>query len=202
MCETKHQVLKLHWEQEGTSPNVCWCYPHRERGRGQIPTSAEVPPPPALTCMAPRFSISCSGLEDPRRTELTPSFLRHHAGNKVTRWSGTWASQHSVTPDPNVCQSFYLCLKNLNNIVCHSLYWAPPAWPGRWCTDQLNYLADLPASHLPLVQQWASLQGLIFPCHESHGFTSWLCESGIIFPTGVRGIVSLGSQQCKEKMII
>lgn len=34
-----------------------------------------------ITCMAPRFSVSCSGLDVPRRTELTPSFLRHHAGN-------------------------------------------------------------------------------------------------------------------------
>lgn len=35
-----------------------------------------------LTCMAPRFSVSCSGLDVPRRTELTPSFLRHQAGDK------------------------------------------------------------------------------------------------------------------------
>lgn len=34
------------------------------------------------TCMAPRFSVSCSGLDVPRRTELTPSFLRHHAREK------------------------------------------------------------------------------------------------------------------------
>lgn len=34
------------------------------------------------TCMAPRFSVSCSGLDVPKRTELTPSFLRHHAGER------------------------------------------------------------------------------------------------------------------------
>lgn len=84
------------------------------------PTSWAVADPPAsvgmppLACMAPRFSISCSGLEDPRRTELTPSFLRHHAGNKVTRWSGTQALPHSVTPDAGVCQSCYLYLNYLN----------------------------------------------------------------------------------------
>lgn len=27
--------------------------------------------------------MSCSGVEDPRSTELTPSFLRHHAGKKT-----------------------------------------------------------------------------------------------------------------------
>lgn len=27
--------------------------------------------------------MSCSGVEDPRSTELTPSFLRHHAGKKA-----------------------------------------------------------------------------------------------------------------------
>ena len=32
-----------------------------------------------FTCMAPMFSISWSALEAPRRTELTPSFLRHQA---------------------------------------------------------------------------------------------------------------------------
>lgn len=35
-----------------------------------------------LTWMAPRFSLSCSALEVPRRTELTPSFLRHQAGGR------------------------------------------------------------------------------------------------------------------------
>lgn len=32
--------------------------------------------------MAPRFSVSCSGLDVPRRTELTPSFLKHQAGGR------------------------------------------------------------------------------------------------------------------------
>ena len=37
----------------------------------------------SLTCIAPMFSISCSVLDAPRRTELTPSFRRHHAaGNQ------------------------------------------------------------------------------------------------------------------------
>lgn len=36
----------------------------------------------ALAWMAPRFSMSCSGVDDPRSTELTPSFLRHHAGKR------------------------------------------------------------------------------------------------------------------------
>lgn len=33
----------------------------------------------SLTCIAPMFSISCSVLDAPKRTELTPSFRRHHA---------------------------------------------------------------------------------------------------------------------------
>ena len=32
--------------------------------------------------------MSCSGVDDPRSTELTPSFLRHHAGKKE-HWSGS-----------------------------------------------------------------------------------------------------------------
>lgn len=35
-----------------------------------------------LTCIAPIFSMSWSVLEAPRSTELTPSFLRHHAGDE------------------------------------------------------------------------------------------------------------------------
>lgn len=34
------------------------------------------------TCMAPRFSVSWVGLEDPRSTELTPSFLKHQANDQ------------------------------------------------------------------------------------------------------------------------
>lgn len=34
------------------------------------------------TWMAPRFSVSWLGLEDPRSTELTPSFLKHQARRK------------------------------------------------------------------------------------------------------------------------
>lgn len=46
------------------------------------------PPVPRLTCIAPMFSISCSALEAPRSTELTPSFLRHQAVGSKTRGEG------------------------------------------------------------------------------------------------------------------
>lgn len=32
--------------------------------------------------------MSCSGVDDPRSTELTPSFLRHHAGKSRALGSG------------------------------------------------------------------------------------------------------------------
>lgn len=83
--------------------------------------------PRALACMAPRFSISCSGLEDPRRTELTPSFLRHHAGNKVTGWLGTKGSLHCTTADPGNCQNVCLYLTN-NNSIFGSCHFPGPLW--------------------------------------------------------------------------
>lgn len=43
---------------------------------------------PNLTCIAPMFSMSCSALEAPRSTELTPSFLRHQAVGSKTRGEG------------------------------------------------------------------------------------------------------------------
>lgn len=39
--------------------------------------------------MAPRFSVSWLGLEDPRSTELTPSFLRHQAEDQRKEKSQT-----------------------------------------------------------------------------------------------------------------
>lgn len=47
----------------------------RRRKQGQVQVCV-------LTWMAPRFSVSCSGLDVPRRTELTPSFLKHQAGGR------------------------------------------------------------------------------------------------------------------------
>lgn len=48
-------------------------------------STGPVPSPPqscaGLTCIAPMFSISWSALEAPSRTELTPSFRRHQAGD-------------------------------------------------------------------------------------------------------------------------
>lgn len=129
---------------------------------------------PPLACMAPRFSISWSGLEDPRRTELTPSFLRHHARNKVTRWSGTQASRHSVMPDPNVCQSCSLYLKN-SSISHLNLPFPPPALPGRRCRGQrANHQHPPPLVPGPAV---VAIVGFGFPHHKSQGFTSGLSES-------------------------
>lgn len=50
------------------------------------------------TCMAPRFSVSCSGLDVPRSTELTPSFLRHHAGERRRMSFTQWPLDGALLP--------------------------------------------------------------------------------------------------------
>lgn len=51
-----------------------------------------------LTCIAPMFSISWSVLDAPKRTELTPSFRRHHAaGDQQTAMT---TAADTLTPQP------------------------------------------------------------------------------------------------------
>lgn len=201
MSERKYKVLGVYEENGGASVKADWC--HHGCWAGAVPTPAEVPPPPpALAWMAPRFSISCSGLEDPRRTELTPSFLRHQAGNKVTRGSGTWVSPHSITPGPNVCQGFQLCLK-INDIICLNFHFIPPAPPGGRNTGQITAsIADFPASH-PTQVPGTCLNCLVwFVPVTNHRdsllgyFNRWsfLQQIGQVF-------FNLGSQQHEELLI-
>lgn len=64
--------------------------------------------PVMLTCMAPRFSVNCSGLEVPKRTELTPSFLRHQARNREKDMNRVEASVQK-----HLCKSYFVhLLKN------------------------------------------------------------------------------------------
>lgn len=68
----RHYVRRHLWKNLGEKRNT-W------RGRSRKQWESQVC---VLTCMAPRFSVSCSRLDVPRRTELTPSFLRHQAGQR------------------------------------------------------------------------------------------------------------------------
>lgn len=68
----RHYVRRHLWKNLGEKCNT-W------RGRSRKQWESQVC---VLTCMAPRFSVSCSRLDVPRRTELTPSFLRHQAGQR------------------------------------------------------------------------------------------------------------------------
>lgn len=101
---------------------------------------------PCLTWMAPRFSISCSGLEDPRSTELTPSFLRHHAGDKA-QGQNTHCSTPSSSTEP---------LLGNNHIICLTL--PPLALPGGRHKDQTSNPTEPAPCPAPLL-----IVGLGFP---------------------------------------
>lgn len=96
------------------------------KGAGQWPT-----PPALLRChhhlhlpVWLRGSLSAAlGWKILEEQSSLPRFSGTMLGIKGTRWSGTRASQHTITPDPKVCQGSYFYLKNNDNITCQpSLY--------------------------------------------------------------------------------
>ena len=107
-CIRSCHVTQL-WDNEGRGePGHCLGRPQRHQ---ETPWSWMVGAA-ILAWMAPRFSMSCSGVDDPRRTELTPSFLRHQAGkreHRVRKAKYFWLVMSLQTPSAGSSVSTKTC---------------------------------------------------------------------------------------------